>query len=63
FKDIVLKGALQSQGMPRFDDVLSEKQVEQVQSYLLSLAHAAYAAQQKGAAPPPPDPALTRAHP
>jgi len=45
FKDIVLKGALQSQGMPRFDDVLNEKQVEQVQSYVLSIAHAAWRAQ------------------
>jgi quinohemoprotein ethanol dehydrogenase len=45
-KEIVLKGALQVRGMPRFDDVLSEKDVEQVQAYLLSLAHAAYAGQQ-----------------
>jgi quinohemoprotein ethanol dehydrogenase len=50
FKEIVLRGALQVRGMPRFDDVLSEKQVEQVQSYILSLAHQAYAGQEKGAA-------------
>lgn len=49
FKDIVLKGALQPQGMPRFDDVLSEQEVGQIQSYVLSLAHDAYEAQQKGA--------------
>ncbi len=54
-KQIVLQGALQARGMPRFDDVLSEKQVEQVQAYLLSLAHAAYAAEQKGT----PAPAVT----
>ncbi len=52
-KDIVLKGALQGRGMPRFDDVLSEKQVEQGAVYLLSLAHAAYQAQQAGATPAP----------
>jgi quinohemoprotein ethanol dehydrogenase len=53
FKDIVLKGALQPAGMPRFDDVLSEHEVEQLQAYVLSLAHAAYEAQQKGSAAAP----------
>jgi quinohemoprotein ethanol dehydrogenase len=53
FKDIVLKGALQPNGMPRFDDVLGEHEVEQLQSYILSLAHAAYDTQQKRAAAAP----------
>jgi mono/diheme cytochrome c family protein len=50
FKDIVLKGVLQARGMPMFGDVLDEKQIEQIQAFLLSQAHAAYSAQSKGEA-------------
>lgn len=52
FKDIVLRGALQARGMPRFDDVLSEAEVEKVQAYVLSLAHEAYNASQEAVAAP-----------
>jgi quinohemoprotein ethanol dehydrogenase len=47
FKDIVLQGALQARGMPRFDDVLSDVQVEQVHAYIISVARDAYANEQK----------------
>jgi quinohemoprotein ethanol dehydrogenase len=60
FKDIVLRGALQVRGMPRFDDVLTEQQVEQVQAHILWLARAAYAAQQ--ASTPTSAPALKEGH-
>jgi quinohemoprotein ethanol dehydrogenase len=46
FKQIVLQGALQARGMPRFDDVLGEKEASQLQAYVLSLAHEAYVAEQ-----------------
>jgi quinohemoprotein ethanol dehydrogenase len=64
FKQIVLQGALQARGMPRFDDVLGEKEVGQVQAYLLSLAHAAYAAEQGNPAGKPvqTQPALQEGH-
>ena len=63
FNEIVLRGALQARGMPRWDDVLSEAQVEQIHAYVISTAHQAYAEQQKGAAAAPPaDPALKEGH-
>jgi quinohemoprotein ethanol dehydrogenase len=49
FNQIVLQGALQARGMPRFDDVLSEKQAAQIQAHLLSLAREAYNAGQANA--------------
>jgi quinohemoprotein ethanol dehydrogenase len=63
FKPIVLQGALQARGMPPFGDVLSEQQAEQLQAYLLSEAHAAYAAQQRDATTPAAaEPVLTEGH-
>ena len=37
FKDIVLRGALQPRGMPRWDDLLSEQQVDQIHAYVISV--------------------------
>lgn len=62
FKQIVLQGALQARGMPRFDDVLSEREVEQVQAYILSLAHEAHVAQQTNTAGKPVEPVLSEGH-
>jgi len=51
FAEVVRNGALQSRGMPRFDDVLDATQVEQVRHYVISLARQAWTDQQKAAAP------------
>ena len=48
FKDIVLKGARRFSGMPQWDDVLSEADVEAIHAYLISEAWKAYDAQQTG---------------
>jgi quinohemoprotein ethanol dehydrogenase len=45
FKNIVLKGILGSAGMERFDDILSERDVDDVHAYLIDQAWAAYRAQ------------------
>jgi quinohemoprotein ethanol dehydrogenase len=50
FKDIVLKGLLQPRGMPRWDDLLDGKQVDQIHAYVISVARQAYAEQQKAGA-------------
>jgi quinohemoprotein ethanol dehydrogenase len=39
FKDIVLKGTLLVKGMPDFSDRLSERDVEDIQGYILATAH------------------------
>jgi len=49
FKDIVLKGLLAPQGMERFDDLLSERDVEDIHAYLIDQAWIAYRAQEKAA--------------
>jgi 1,4-alpha-glucan branching enzyme len=49
FKDIVLRGALQPRGMPSWDDLLTESQVDQIHAYVISVARAAYAGEQKAA--------------
>ncbi len=46
FKDIVLKGLDAPAGMERFDDILSEEDVENVHAYLVDQAWALYNAQQ-----------------
>jgi len=51
FKNIVLKGLLAPQGMERFDDLLSEQDVEDIHAYLIDQAWSAYRAQQKTSAP------------
>jgi quinohemoprotein ethanol dehydrogenase len=46
FKDIVLKGAVAPTGMERFDDLLSEADVEAIHDYLIDESWKAYQAQQ-----------------
>jgi quinohemoprotein ethanol dehydrogenase len=50
FKDIVLHGALAPAGMERFDDILSEADVEHIHAYLIDQSWVAYDAQQAGRA-------------
>jgi quinohemoprotein ethanol dehydrogenase len=52
FAEVVRNGALQSRGMPRFDDVLDAAQVEQIRHHVISLARQAWADQSKQTAPP-----------
>jgi quinohemoprotein ethanol dehydrogenase len=49
FKDIVLKGILAPNGMERFNDILSEQDVENVHAYFIDQAWVAYKAQQSAA--------------
>ncbi|HMK87491.1 MAG TPA: PQQ-dependent dehydrogenase, methanol/ethanol family [Steroidobacteraceae bacterium] len=46
FKDIVLHGLLADAGMERFDDILSERDVENIHAYLIDQSWAAYRAQE-----------------
>jgi quinohemoprotein ethanol dehydrogenase len=46
FKDIVLHGALAPAGMERFDDILSESDVDNIHAYLIDQSWVAYRAQQ-----------------
>jgi quinohemoprotein ethanol dehydrogenase len=46
FKDIVLHGVLAEAGMERFDDILSEKDVENIHAYLIDQSWIAYRAQE-----------------
>jgi len=48
FKDIVLDGARRDRGMPQWDDVLSEEDVEAIHAYLIDLEWTAYTAQEEG---------------
>ena len=50
FKDIVLHGAVAPTGMERFDDLLSEADVDAIHAYLIDEAWKAYRAQQAAAA-------------
>jgi quinohemoprotein ethanol dehydrogenase len=50
FKDIVLHGLLAPAGMERFDDILSETDVENIHAYLIDQSWAAYRAQEAAAA-------------
>jgi len=47
FKDIVLKGILAPAGMERFDDILSEQDVENIHAYLIDQSWIAYRQQQR----------------
>jgi quinohemoprotein ethanol dehydrogenase len=49
FKDIVLRGALAPAGMERFDDILSETDVDNIHAYLIDQAWVAYRAQEAAA--------------
>jgi quinohemoprotein ethanol dehydrogenase len=50
FKDIVLKGVLAPAGMERFDDLLSEKDVDNIHAYLIDQSWIAYREQEGAAA-------------
>jgi quinohemoprotein ethanol dehydrogenase len=52
FKDIVLKGVLAPAGMERFDDILSDKDVDNIHAYLIDQSWTAYRAQEGAAAHP-----------
>ncbi|MGC2033116.1 MAG: PQQ-dependent dehydrogenase, methanol/ethanol family [Steroidobacteraceae bacterium] len=52
FKDIVLKGALAPSGMERFDDILSEHDVDDIHAYLINQSWAAYREQEAAASHP-----------
>jgi quinohemoprotein ethanol dehydrogenase len=49
FKDIVLKGVLAPAGMERFDDLLSEKDVDNIHAYLIDQSWMAYREQETAA--------------
>ena len=53
FQAVVRGGALETRGMPSWDDLLSEAEVEQIRAHLVTLARAAYATQQAGGAAAP----------
>jgi quinohemoprotein ethanol dehydrogenase len=46
FKDIVLHGALAPAGMERFDDILSDQDVDNIHAYLIDQSWVAYRAQE-----------------
>ena len=50
FKDILLNGVLAPAGMERFDDILSEKDVDNIHAYLIDQSWIAYRAQETAAA-------------
>jgi quinohemoprotein ethanol dehydrogenase len=62
FNEIVLRGALQARGMPRWDDLMSEREADQVHAYVISVARQAYADQQRNAAPAATAPAQGQGH-
>jgi quinohemoprotein ethanol dehydrogenase len=51
FKDIVLHGLLAPAGMERFDDILSEQDVDNIHAYLIDQSWAAYRAQETASHP------------
>ncbi|MDB6084763.1 MAG: Pyrrolo-quinoline quinone [Gammaproteobacteria bacterium] len=53
FKDIVLHGALAPAGMERFDDILSDEDVDNIHAYLIDQSWVAYRAQEAAAHAPP----------
>jgi quinohemoprotein ethanol dehydrogenase len=61
FKGVVLGGTLQKRGMPAWDDLLSETDVEKIRAHLVAQQRAAYEQQQKNA-PPPAAPAPREGH-
>jgi len=53
FQAVVRGGALEKRGMSSWDDLLTEAEVEQIRTHLISVARGAYAGQQKGLAAAP----------
>jgi quinohemoprotein ethanol dehydrogenase len=51
FKDIVLRGVLAPNGMEKFDDLLSEREVEDIHAYLIEQSWVAFRAQQSARTP------------
>lgn len=49
FKDIVLHGALAAAGMERFDDILSDQDVDDIHAYLIDQSWQAYRSQEASA--------------
>jgi quinohemoprotein ethanol dehydrogenase len=47
FASVVLKGALETRGMPGWDDLLKAEEVEQIRAHLLNVTHSAWRAQQE----------------
>jgi quinohemoprotein ethanol dehydrogenase len=47
FQSVVRGGALQSRGMPKWDDLLTEAESEQIRAHLISITRQAYSEQQK----------------
>jgi quinohemoprotein ethanol dehydrogenase len=62
FQQIVRGGALQPRGMPRWDDLLTEAEVDKIHAFIISVARDAYA-QQQGTAKAMPASGLLSAHP
>ncbi|MEJ0100172.1 MAG: PQQ-dependent dehydrogenase, methanol/ethanol family [Pseudomonadota bacterium] len=62
FQDVVRGGALQKRGMPSWDDLITEPQVEQIRAHLVAQQRAAYEQQQKGAAATVAAPAVKEGH-
>jgi quinohemoprotein ethanol dehydrogenase len=62
FQAVVRGGALQMRGMPSWDDLLTEREVEQIRAHLISIARDAYAMQQAGVASTAPKPVLKDGH-
>ena len=62
FESVVRGGALENHGMPSWDDLLTEAEVEQIRAHLVSAARDAYAKQQAGSANTP-TPVLREGHP
>jgi len=60
FQSVVRGGTLQMRGMPSWDDLLTEAQVEQIRAHLVSRQRAAW--QQQGGAPAPAEPAVKEGH-
>ena len=60
FQSVVRGGALEARGMPSWDDLLTEAQVEQIRAQLVSQQRAAW--QQQGGAPQPAEPAVKEGH-
>ncbi len=50
FKDILLRGVLAPAGMERFNDILSDKDADNVHAYLIEQSWIAYRAQESAAA-------------
>jgi quinohemoprotein ethanol dehydrogenase len=62
FQSVVRERALEKQNMPSWDDLLTAGEVEQIRSFLVSIARSAYAKQASGA-PSAPAPVLRQGHP